>query len=73
MTKEEKERFLERDKRQQERMEAFWKKWKQMTPEEKEQWKKERRRFGPGSGQGAPGPRGSQRLYDGGPNGPLPK
>ena len=40
MTPEEKKRFLERDKRQQERMEAFWKKWKQMTPEEKEQWKK---------------------------------
>ena len=47
MTKEEKARFLERDKRQQERMEAFWKKWKQMTPEEKEQWKKDHRRFGP--------------------------
>ena len=57
MTKEEKERFLERDKRQQERMEAFWKKWKQMTPEEKEQWKNAHRRFGPGPGQGVPGPR----------------
>ena len=58
MTKEEKERFLERDKRQQERMEEFWKKWKQMTPEEKEQWKNEHRRFSPGPGQGAPGPKG---------------
>ncbi|MER2138710.1 MAG: hypothetical protein ABS965_01115 [Succiniclasticum sp.] len=57
MTKEEKARFLERDKRQQERMEAFWKKWKQMTPEEKEQWKKAHHRFGPGPGQGMPAPR----------------
>ncbi len=73
MTKEEKARFLERDKRQQERMEAFWKKWKQMTPEEKEQWKKQHRRFGPGPGQGTPGPKGSQRLYDGGPKGPRPE
>ena len=73
MTKEEKERFLERDKRQQERMEAFWKKWKQMTPEEKEQWKKEHRRFGPGPGQGAPGPRGGHRPHDGqGPKVPPP-
>lgn len=73
MTKEEKERFLERDKRQQERMEAFWKKWKQMTPEEKEQWKKEHHRFGPGPGQGAPGPRGHHRPQDGnGPKGPGP-
>ena len=40
MTPEEKERFLERDKRQQERMEAFWKKWKQMTPEEKSNGRK---------------------------------
>ena len=62
MTPEEKKRFLERDKRQQERMEAFWKKWKQMTPEEKEQWKKAHHRFGPGPGQGAPGgPRGAHR------------
>ena len=61
MTKEEKERFLERDKRQQERLEAFWKKWKQMTPEEKEQWKKEHRRFGPGPNQGAPGPKREHR------------
>ena len=66
MTKEEKERFLERDKRQQERMEAFWKKWKQMTPEEKEQWKKEHRRFGPGS-------REDRQHHDGqGPKGPRP-
>ena len=71
MTKEEKERFLERDKRQQERMEAFWKKWKQMTPEEKEQWKKEHRRFGPG--QGAPGPKGDRPPRDGRePGGPRP-
>ena len=54
MTKEEKERFLERDKRHQERMDAFWEKWKKMTPEEKEQWKKDHHRFGPR--QGAPGP-----------------
>ena len=73
MTKEEKERFLERDKRQQERMEEFWKKWKAMTPEEKEQWKKEHRRFGPGPGQGAPGPRGGHGPHDGrGPQGPRP-
>ena len=73
MTKEEKERFLERDKRQQERMEAFWKKWKQMTPEEKEQWKNDRRRFGPGPGQGAPGPRGGHPRHEGqGPNVPPP-
>ena len=73
MTKEEKERFLERDKRQQERMEAFWKKWKQMTPEEKEQWKKDHHRFGPGPGQGAPGPRGGHRPHDGqGPKVPPP-
>ena len=65
MTPEEKERFLERDKRQQERMEAFWKKWKQMTPEEKEQWKKTRHRFGPGPGQGMPGPRGHRGPHDG--------
>ena len=66
MTKEEKERFLERDKRQQERMEAFWKKWKQMTPEEKEQWKKEHHRFGPG-------PRRGPRPNDGqGPKVPNP-
>lgn len=65
MTPEEKQRFLERDKRQQERMEAFWKKWKQMTPEEKEQWKKEHHRFGPGPGQGAPGPRGHRGPHDG--------
>ena len=71
MTKEEKERFLARDKRQQERMEAFWKKWKQMTPEEKEQWKKEHRRFGPG--QGGPGPRRGPRPNDGqGPKVPPP-
>ena len=63
---EEKKRFLERDKRQQERMEAFWKKWKQMTPEEKEQWKKAHHRFGPGPGQGAPGgPRGAHRSHNG--------
>ena len=73
MTKEEKERFLERDKRQQERMEAFWKKWKQMTPEEKEQWKNTHRRFGPGPGQGAPGPRGGHPRHEGqGPNVPPP-
>ena len=66
MTPEEKKRFLERDKRQQERMEAFWKKWKQMTPEEKEQWKKAHHRFGPGPGQGAPGgPRGAHRPHNG--------
>ena len=71
MTKEEKERFLERDKRQQERMEEFWKKWKAMTPEEKEQWKKDHHRFGPG--QGAPGPRGGHGPHDGrGPHGPRP-
>ena len=71
MTKEEKERFLERDKRQQEHMEAFWKKWKQMTPEEKEQWKKSRHRFGPG--QGMPGPRGGHpRHEEQGPNVPPP-
>ena len=63
MTPEEKKRFLERDKRQQERMEAFWKKWQQMTPEEKEQWKKDHHRFGPG--QGAPGPRGHRGIHDG--------
>ena len=74
MTKEEKERFLERDKRQQERMEAFWKKWKQMTPEEKEQWKNAHRRFGPGPGQGVPGPRQGHRPYEGqGPNVPPAK
>ena len=67
MTKEEKERFLERDKRQQDRMEAFWKKWKQMTPEEKEQWKKEHRRFGPGPNQGAPGPKRELRSDGHGP------
>jgi hypothetical protein len=55
MTPEEKERFLERDKRQQERMEAFWKKWKQMTPEEKEQWKKSHHRFGHNQETPAPG------------------
>ena len=63
MTKEEKERFLERDKRQQERMEAFWQKWKQMTPEEREQWKKEHRRFGPG--QGMPRARGGHGPHNG--------
>ena len=66
MSPEEKKRFLERDKRQQERMEAFWKKWQQMTPEEKEQWKKDHHRFGPG--QGAPGPRGHRGhrgIHDG--------
>ncbi len=74
MTPEEKKRFLERDKRQQERMEAFWKKWKQMTPEEKEQWKKAHHRFGPGPGQGAPGgPRGAHRPHNGqGPKAPSP-
>ena len=73
MTKEEKERFLERDKRQQERMEAFWKKWKQMTPEEKEQWKKEHRRFGPGPSQGAPGREKGSRPNNGqGPKVPPP-
>lgn len=73
MTPEEKERFLERDKRQQERMEAFWKKWKQMTPEEKEQWKKDHHRFGPGPGQGVPGPRGHRGPHDGqGPKEPRP-
>ena len=72
MTPEEKERFLERDKRQQERMEAFWKKWKQMTPEEKEQWKNDHRRFGPG--QGASGPRDGHWPHDGqGPNVPPAK
>ena len=65
MTPEEKKRFLERDKRQQERMEAFWKKWKQMTPEEKEQWKKDHHRFGPGPGQGMPAPRRTHRPHDG--------
>ena len=71
MTKEEKERFLERDKRQQERMEAFWKKWKQMTPEEKEQWKQTHHRFGPR--QGAPGPRRHQQHTEGqGSNAPRP-
>lgn len=74
MTKEEKERFLERDKRQQEGMEAFWNKWKQMTPEEKEQWKKEHHRFGPGPGQGAPGPKGGHGPHDGrGPQDPRPE
>ena len=66
MSPEEKKRFLERDKRQQERMEAFWKKWQQMTPEEKEQWKKDHHRFGPG--QDAPGPRGHRGhrgIHDG--------
>ena len=74
MTPEEKKRFLERDKRQQERMEAFWKKWKQMTPEEKEQWKKAHHRFGPGPGQGAPGgPRGAHRSHNGqGPKAAAP-
>ena len=74
MTPEEKKRFLERDKRQQERMEAFWKKWKQMTPEEKEQWKKAHHRFGPGPGQGAPGgPRGAHRPHNGqGPKAAAP-
>ena len=74
MTPEEKKRFLERDKRQQERMEAFWKKWKQMTPEEKEQWKKAHHRFGPGPGQGAPGgPRGEHRPHNGqGPKAAAP-
>ena len=72
MTPEEKKRFLERDKRQQERMEAFWKKWKQMTPEEKEQWKKAHHRFGPG--QGAPGgPRGAHHPHnDQGAKAPSP-
>ena len=72
MNPEEKKRFLERDKRQQERMEAFWKKWKQMTPEEKEQWKKAHHRFGPG--QGAPGgPRGAHRPHNGqGPKAAAP-
>ena len=41
------------------------KKWKQMTPEEKEQWKKERHSFGPGPGQGAPGPRVHRGPHDG--------
>ena len=74
MTPEEKKRFLERDKRQQERMESFWKKWKQMTPEEKEQWKKAHHRFGPGPGQGAPGgPRGAHRPHNGqGPKAAAP-
>lgn len=73
MTPEEKKRFLERDKRQQERMEAFFKKWKQMTPEEKEQWKKAHHRFGPGPGQGMPGPKGAHRPHDGkGPKAPRP-
>lgn len=63
MTPEEKERFLERDRRQQERMEAFWNKWKQMTPEEKEQWKKDHHRFGPR--QGAPGPKGHRGPNEG--------
>ena len=74
MNPEEKKRFLERDKRQQERMEAFWKKWKQMTPEEKEQWKKAHHRFGPGPGQGAPGgPGGERRPHNGqGPKAAAP-
>jgi hypothetical protein len=71
MTKEEKERFLERDRRQQERMEAFWKKWKQMTPEEKEQWKKAHHRFG--HGEGMPAPRGRHQRHEGqDPNPPRP-
>ena len=49
MDKEEKARFLEREKHRQERMDEFWKKWKTMTPAEKEQWRKEhpRRAFAP--------------------------
>lgn len=41
MSKEEKSRFLEREKHRQERMDASWKRWKSMTPAEKEQWKKD--------------------------------
>ena len=59
MTKEERERFLARDKRHQERLNAFWEKWKKMTPEEKEQWKKDHPRFGPRRG----GPRPGRRLF----------